>query len=330
MVSRRSSVCLLTLMVLCGASSATAQEQAKLRKIRIGIPSWSHTYLSLIAAKKQGFYARYGVETELIVVQSSIAPQALMSGEIDFGTSTTRDITVALRGGPVRLVMALSKAPVHALIVKRDIVTAKDLRGKTLGSDFPKGFVERLLMLGMQKYGLVPNRDVTLLSLGGGGSDVRVAALLTGKVDGTLISPPHTTVAIFKHGFRTFFYVREFSGIYSATLATTIDKLNKDPEGIMRTIKGTTEGIRFLRSNKPEFLKLLAQEARITDNQMAEQIYKDFLDVVPENGIPPDSATMETINFVKEDLGITREIPMSDVVNWSFAQRALKELKEGK
>ena len=320
----------MILFALFSAASAAAQERAKLKKVRIGIPSWSHTYLSLIAAKKQGFYARYGVDAELIVVQSSIAPQALMSSEIDFGTSTTRDLTMAMRGGPVRLVMALSKAPVHALIVKPDIHTAKDLKGKTLGSDFPKGFIERSLMLGMQKYGLVPNRDVTLLSLGGGGSDVRVAALLTGKVDGTLISPPHSTVAIFKHGFRTFFYLRDFSGIYSATLATTIDKISKDPDAIVRTIKGTIDGIRFLRNSKAEFFKLLAQEARITDSQMAEQIYKDFLDIVPETGIPPDSATIETINFVKEDLSINRDIPMSDVVDWSFAQRALKELKEGK
>ena len=317
-------------MAISLAASAAAQESAKLRRIRVGIPTWSHTFLSLIAAKKQGFYARQGVDVELIVVQATIAPQALLSGEIDFDTNTPRDLTLALRGGPLRLVLALNKAPIHALIVKPDIHTAKDLRGKTVGSDFPKGFIERLLIRGMQKYGLVPNRDVTLLSLGGGGSDVRVAALLAGKVDGTLISPPHSTTAVFKYGFRTFFYVREFSGLFSGSLAVTTDKIKKDSDAIVRMIKGTIEGIRFLRSNKSEFLRLLAQEARVTDSQMAEQIYKDFLDVVPETGIPPDSATQETINFAKEDLGIIREVPVSEIVDWSFAQRALKELKEGK
>lgn len=330
MSGRRSCICFLTFLAVGIASLALGQEQGKLKKIRVGIPTWSHTFLSLIAAKKQGFYARHGVDVELIVVQATIAPQALITGEIDFDTNTPRDLTLALRGGPLRLVLALNKAPIHALIVKPDILTASDLKGKTIGSDFPRGFIERLLMRGMQKYGLVPNRDVTLLSLGGGGSDIRVAALLAGKVDGTLISPPHSTNAIFKHGFRTFFYVREFSGLFSGSLAATTDKINKDPDGIVRMIKGTIEGIRFLRNNKSEFLRLLAQEARVSDRQMAEQIYQDFLDVVPETGVPPDGATIETINFAKEDLGITREIPMSDVVNWSFAERALRELKEGR
>ncbi len=330
MIDRSLRIYLATALAIAIAWPALAQDAPRIRKLRIGIPTWSHTFLPLIAAKKQGFYARQGLDVELIIVQATIAPQALITGEIDFDTNTPRDLTLALRGGPLRLVMALNKAPIHALIVKPDIQTANDLRGKTLGSDFPRGFIERLLIRGMQKYGLVPNRDVTLLSLGGGGSDIRVTSLLAGKVDGTLISPPHSTTAIYKHGFRTFFYVREFSGLFSGSLAATTEKINRDPEGIVRLLKGTIEGIRFLRSSKSEFLRLLAQEARVTDSQMAEQIYKDFLDVVPETGIAPDSATQETINFAKEDLGITKEIPISELVNWSFAQRALKELQQAK
>lgn len=312
------------------ACSSAAQELGKAQKVRIGIPTWSATYFSLIAAKKHGYYARHGVEVEVIVVHSAISPQALASGEIDFDTSTTRDMSMALKGVPVRVVMALSKAPVHALIVRPEIRTAKDLKGKILGIDTPRTLNERLITLGLKKFGLVPGADVTLLPLGGGGSDVRMTALLTGRVDGTLLSAPFSTMATLKHGFKTLFVARDFSGIYSSSLVATTEKMRRNPDAIVRTIKGTVEGIGLLRSNKAEFLKLLAQEARITDSQLAEEIYREFLETVSENGIPPESATLDTVAFVKDLVGISREVSISEVVDWSFAQKALKELKEGR
>jgi len=331
MAARGIRFCLLisTAILFVGFSTA-AQELGKAQKVRIGIPSWSSTYFSLIAAKKHGYYARHGLDVEVIVVHSAISPQALASGELDFDTSTTRDMSLALKGVPVRLVMALTKPPVHALIVKPDIRTAKDLKGKILGIDTPKTLNERLIILGLKKYGLVPGADVSLLPLGGGGSDVRLTALLTGRVDGTLLSAPFSTIATIKHGFKAFFVARDFSGVYSASLAATTDRMRRHPDAIVRTIKGTIEGIGLLRNKKGEFLRLLAQEARITDSKLAEEIWKEFLETVPENGIPADSATVETIAFVKDLLGITREVPISEVADWSFAQKALKELREGR
>jgi ABC-type nitrate/sulfonate/bicarbonate transport system substrate-binding protein len=330
MVAIRISCCLLIFTIVLIGFSAAAQERGKPEKIRVGIPSWSSTYFSLIAAKKHGYYARHGLDVEVIVVHSAISPQALASGELDFDTSTTRDMSLALKGVPVRLVMALTKAPVHALIVKPDIRTAKDLKGRILGIDTPKTLNERLIILGLKKYGLVPGVDVSLLPLGGGGSDVRLTALLTGRVDGTLLAAPFSTLATLKHGFRTLFVARDFSNVYSASLAATTDKMRRHPDAIVRAIKGTIEGIGLLRNKKGEFLKLLAQEARVTDSQLAEEIYKEFLETVAENGIPPDSATIETIAFVKDLLGMTREVPISEIADWSFAQRAIKELKEGR
>ncbi len=109
MPARRIRVSLLIAAAILGvACSSAAQELGKAQKIRIGIPSWSATYFSLIAAKKHGYYARHGVEVEVIVVHSAISPQALASGELDFDTSTTRDMSMALKGVPVRVVMALS------------------------------------------------------------------------------------------------------------------------------------------------------------------------------------------------------------------------------
>lgn len=329
MISRKGTFFTLVVFLFAWLSGiAVAQERKALQRMRVGIPSWSGSFLSLIAAKKYGIYARHGVDAEVIIVHSSISPQALIGGEIDFDTSTTRDMSLALKGLPVRVVLALTHAPVHALIVRPDVRRPEDLKGKTLGIDAPKGLNERIIVTGLKKYGLTPGVDVNVLALGGGGSDVRVAALVAGRVDGTLLSAPHSTVATRKHGFKTLFAAREFSGLYSSSLATTMDKLRKDPDAIVRMLRGTIEGIRLLKNNKAEFMKILAQESRITDSLLAEDAYQDFVGTMSDTGIPSDNATMETIDFTKDLLGVTRDVQMSEVVDWSFARKALEGLKK--
>ena len=78
----------------------------------------------------------------MILIRPTIATQALLSGEIEFSTLFTRSTTAAVSGAPVRLVMALNTGPLHVLVVKPEIKTMKDLKGKIVGIDGPKQILE--------------------------------------------------------------------------------------------------------------------------------------------------------------------------------------------
>lgn len=314
---------ILFLMSAAMGNSALAQEGKKLERIRVAIPSRSVTYFPLIAAKNQGFYMRQGLDLELILMRPTISTTALLTGDIDFSTVLNRDLGAALSGMPIRLVMALTTGPSHVFIARPEIRSMEQLKGKTLGIDGPKQIIEVLIRKGLERHGLVAQTDVKFLTMGGAGSGDRLAALVAGRIDGTLLTPPHSTRAV-KQGYRELFAGSDVSKMSSAGLSTTMTKMQKDPGALIRTIRATLEGVRFLRNNKSEYGKLLAQETGITDAGTANDLYEDFTKLAAVTGITPDDSILESIAFLRDLLGITRKVLISEVADWTFAQQASK------
>jgi ABC-type nitrate/sulfonate/bicarbonate transport system substrate-binding protein len=323
MRAKKFGFLILFLMTAPIVYPALAQEGKKLERIRVATSSRSVTYFPMIAAQHQGFYSRQGLELQLILMRATITTSALLTGDLDFSTTFNRDLGAALSGMPIRLVMSLATAPSHVFVVRPEIRTMEQLRGKTLGVDGPKQIIEVLISKGLEKHGLALHRDVKILSMGGAGSGDRFAALVAGRIDGTLLTPPHSTRAV-KQGFQALFVGSDISKMSTAGLSTTTTKMQKEPGTISRTIKATLEGMRFLRSNKSEFIKLLAQEASIKDLETANDLYDDYTKLVADTGIAADDSMMESIAFLKDLLGITRKVSISEVADWSFAQQAAK------
>jgi ABC-type nitrate/sulfonate/bicarbonate transport system substrate-binding protein len=304
-------------------SPASGQEGKKLERIRIATSSRSVTFFPVIAAQNHGFYARQGLELQLILMRPTVTTSALLTGDLDFSTTFNRDLGAALSGMPIRLVMTLATAPSHVFIARPEIRTIEQLKGKIVGVDGPKQIIEVLIRKGLEKQGLVLHSDVKILSMGGAGTAERFAALVAGRIDGTLLTPPHSTRAI-RQGFQALFAGSDISKMSTSGLSTTITRMQKHPGTITRVIKATLDGMRLLRNNKSEFFKLLAQEAAIKDAETGNDLYEDYLKVVAETGIATDDSTMESIAFLKDLLGITRKVSIAEVADWSFAQQAAK------
>src|SRR5687767_13809791 len=55
-------------------------------KIRIAIPAPSLSFLPIEVAMRQGFYARRGLDVEMIQMAAGLAVPALLSGSVDYTT----------------------------------------------------------------------------------------------------------------------------------------------------------------------------------------------------------------------------------------------------
>ena len=72
------------------------------KDIRIAVPGKSLVFLPLYVGVTQGHFKREGVNPQVILMQSSLAMNALVSGEIDYATSFGSGIRAAVSGLPVR------------------------------------------------------------------------------------------------------------------------------------------------------------------------------------------------------------------------------------
>jgi hypothetical protein len=71
----------------------------------------------------------------------------------------------------------------------------------------------------------------------------------------------------------------------------------------------------------------MSKELGIKDNEISRMVYEDGVKLFSDTGTPSDASMMEEIGIAKEILGISREVSISEVADWSFARIALKGLK---
>ena len=71
----------------------------------------------------------------------------------------------------------------------------------------------------------------------------------------------------------------------------------------------------------------MAKELAIKDNEINSMVYDDGVKLYSDTGTPSDNSMMEEINIAKEFLGITRDVAIAEVADWSYARLALKGLK---
>jgi NitT/TauT family transport system substrate-binding protein len=310
--------------LLVASFPAWGEEKTRVESLRIGIPSYSLAFLPVIAAESLGFYRGEKLNVELIQIRSAIAIQALVAGELDFTTIFTSSTRAALSGLPVRHVMVLNTAIDHVLVVSPKIHTMQELKGKMLGVGSVVSMDAITTRMALEKYGLIPDEDVKILALGGG-SDTRIAALRSGRVAGTMLAMPYNKIAV-KAGFKELLAMREVTKVPTADLSTTVRKIKTTPSLIVQTIGATLRATRFIKENKNETLELMSRKLGIKDRELASQVYDEYITLYPDTGIPPDSSMMEDALISKKALGIQREVQISDVADWSFARKALKEL----
>ena len=108
---------------------------------------------------------------------------------------------------------------------------------------------------------------------------------------------------------------------------TTVQKIRSEPDLVLRAVKAALMANRFLKEHKNEFIKLLAKESGIHDPVVAGLVYEEAVKLYSDNGLISDDAMREFIANSKESLKVSREVSLSEIADFSFARRAVNELK---
>jgi NitT/TauT family transport system substrate-binding protein len=268
-----------------------------------------------------------GLFAELIVMRPSTSLQTLMSGDLDFSTALASGARASVSGLPMRIVMTFTTSQDFSLVVRPEIRRMEDLKGKTLAVSGVGEFTDVGARLILKKYGLVPEVDVKLRALFGN-HPLRLSALQAGQIDGTVMSMPYNKMAV-KMGYKELVHLREIIKTPQGGLVTTVQKIRGDPDGIVRTIKAVLTANRYLKRNKGEFTKLLAKESGVHD-PVVGLIHEEIMNLYSDTGVVSDDAMQEFIANSTEMSKSSREVSSSEVADFTFARKAISELKESK
>jgi NitT/TauT family transport system substrate-binding protein len=173
------------LTLLCAFESTYGQG---IEKINIGYSGTGITQYVLEMPRRLGIYRKNGLDPLIVYVGSgSLLSQALIGGSFDVAFSQGSEAMLArLRGADQRIVASVANHFNHVYMTSPNITSIKQLKGKKIAvSRFGSGshFMTNLVL---REGGLDPERDVSVLQIGNSGS--RLAAILTGSVDGTIMA----------------------------------------------------------------------------------------------------------------------------------------------
>jgi ABC-type nitrate/sulfonate/bicarbonate transport system substrate-binding protein len=306
---------ILTAIALLG--SAWLSEPAfSVERIVIGTPSRGLFEFPAVVAMRKGYYKDEGLDVDKVQMQPAIAVKALISGDIDYLLAWGSAIRAAVTGVPIKAVVGMASRPLHVLIARPDIKTPKDLKGKIIGVDSVAGTVDYLSRVAARHFGFEPEKDIKIIVTGE--SPTRLAALRAGSIDATPIDVAFAMKAE-DEGFRRLLYLGDIIELPLSGIAVTDNKLQTQREQVKKVVRASLRGSRFMKQNRGETIQMLSDYLRITPSQAAKA-YDTSINSFTDDGMISDKGVNLDVQLTKERLKMTKEIPLSQLVDWSLVK----------
>ncbi|MGE5146113.1 MAG: ABC transporter substrate-binding protein [Candidatus Eiseniibacteriota bacterium] len=246
---------LVAAAALLGALPGAASAEA----IKIALPVLSLESMPIFIAEQEGYFKKHGVEVEVIASRGGgEAMKSYISGDVQIvGTGFPEVGLMRARGVDVELFFAQTTRVPFALIGRKDLnlKSVADLKGKTVAVTSPGSLTANLTRYFIQQAGMDPSKDVSLVSVGGGGEIL--GALKSKKADAAMLFEPFVTIAI-TQGIATMVVdvPDKLDAFSSAPLSTSKAFLQKSPKAAKGLFDALVEGLTYLHSNKAGTLEL--------------------------------------------------------------------------
>ncbi len=313
----QSQILLRVLAVLVALAILTTGDPAPAaERVTIATPSRGLFEFPVVVAMRKGFYRDEGIEVDKIQMQPAIGVKALMSGDVDYLLAWGSALRAAVSGVPIKAVLGFASRPLHVLIARPEIKSPKDLKGKIIGVDSVAGTVDYLSRVAVRHFGFEPEKDVKIIVTGE--SPTRLAALRAGAIDATPIDVAFAVKAE-DEGFKRLVYLGDLIELPLSGIAVMDQKLQTQRDQIKRVVRAGVRGLRFMKQNRNEAVQMLADYLRITPSQSA-RAYDASINSFTDDGIISDKGVLLDVQLTKERLKLTKDIPLSQLVDWSLVR----------
>lgn len=305
------------------ASSSRVVDAQALKRVRIGSTTPSITTFPNEIAIRKGYFKEVGLEPEMITIRSAdVIVKALLTDSLDYATPLASLVAAAVHGLPIKVIGVIIQKTSYVMVSHSSIRSLKDLKGKIVGISSYGSASDYAVRVALEKGGLNPKTDVTIIQVGGSGA--RLSALQSSTIAATVLVAPFNLEAE-KMGNRSLLWLGKVVDLPQGGYAATEKKLEQNPDEAVRVMKAAGRGIFFIKNQREETIKIMMDWMKV-DRPVAEAVYPILIDSVPDFGLPDDSVIRSAIDAAKFQSRIQREIPFAAVRNWTFARKARDEI----
>jgi NitT/TauT family transport system substrate-binding protein len=250
------------------SSQATTSGGGATKNFRIATLTWVG-YAPIYLAKEKGFFEGISVEPVLIEDTSS-RRAALTSGDVVASTDIVDSFTNALAAGvPAKAVLKLDDSMGgDGIVVKKQIASIKDLRGKTVA--YPDGQPSHFFLLKLLGDAGLKRQDIEASPMES--ADQAGAAFVSGSVDAAVTWEPFLSQAAALPNGKILTTSREEPGLIVDIFTVRNDYLQKNPEVVKAFIQGWFKAIDYWKKNPADANKIMAGAMKLSQGEFERMI----------------------------------------------------------
>lgn len=305
--------------------SHTARAQSAGTPLSAVVISVTVSIWPAIVADKKGYFKEEGLDFDFINSGASTrSVQQVAAGSAPIGSSSMVDTMRAIdKGAKVKVFLNSLAVGTHSLIGAKNVKSVKDLKGKRVMTG-GTGDITNLWWIAMAKAnGLDPNKDVELLF--SGATSARLAALVAGAVDATMLSTPQSFQAV-QNGYSDLGPVAPFLGEFPMMIWHVNEAWAQTHEKeLLAFIRAHNKAVRYMTdpAHRQEVSQMLADASKSTldDALKTWNVCMQVKAFVADGGIS-DAATERVRDTLIESGDIKTAAPPGTYVDLRFAKAA--------
>ena len=304
-------------------ADANVFAQAPVKKVRMGIQSTNIGFLPFHAAFHKGFYRDQGIDLEMIFMATQAVNAAFVRGDLDYSAAVNGIIQGIVRGAPAKILACAVDRPLQSFIARKDIRSARDLKGKRVAGSTAGGTATLMADAALKHFGLEPGRDVSVVPL----RSNRLTALESGAVDAALLGVPENIIAVEK-GYSELLFLGDVLSFPQNGFGASVKKISENPDEVYGMVRATLRGFYFSLDprNREEVVKIIMKQWRLTDRNLAAAMLRQLSrGVLSDMSIKPEGMQL-MIDLVREDSKVAQSFTVSQVSDFSFLEKARREL----
>jgi len=324
-----STLAVVTAAALAMPIAANAQQ-----KVVIGIPTSppNIVHMPVIVAKELGLYKKAGLDVDIVSLGDGVKVyRALLAGNIDLGLTPGAPTIIGRSNGAAVKALSANLPKLEAsLVVRADIKTMADLKGKRIGIQEPGGFAD-ILSRAVLRAAKIDPKEVNFVSI----ASEDVPALVANQVDTAILHVEQEMLA--KSKVPDLHAVARMWELQPKTLYTFLsatEKTIKDKTAMVQAVvSANVEATRIMYTQKAKVMPIFIKQTGYPEKILSETY--DFM--VKEciwdanSGLGP-----ERVNFTAELMTKVGNIKegktpkYEEIVDTTFAKKAIEQLGEWK
>jgi ABC-type nitrate/sulfonate/bicarbonate transport system substrate-binding protein len=311
------------ILLAIGISSAAFAQQS-LERIVITYPSRSIASVDLYIAQDRGFFRQEGLLADVVQVRGNIGVTALLSGDAHAINNVGTIIRAMERTDlPAKVVSQSLKKNLFWLVTKPDLKSLSDLKGKVFGTTTLGGSQHLAAARFLQKAGLDPNKDITVVI--GGDVPAQLQSLVSGVIHLAALSPPTIILARDKFKLKIHGSTLEDLPNLQNGLAVSEKLLRGRRDLVKRILRARSRAHRYFWENEQGTAEVLANYLKI-ELPVALESYRLARPAFTTNGLATDKEIEDFLRADAEALKLREPVPAAKIFDFSLQKEVNQDL----